>query len=57
MKNRIEEINSIINIIHALCEKSGITLIPYELKNGVYVTGVHDEIENKTYALKLVESN
>ena len=57
MENRIEEINGVINIIHSLCEKSEITLVPYKTKNGIYVTGVHDNTTNKTYILTLSNSN
>ena len=57
MENRIEEINSVINIIHSLCEKSEIALVPYKTKNGVYVTGIHDNTTNKTYILTLSNSN
>ena len=50
---RIDEINSVINMIQSICEKSKISLVPYKRKNGEYVIGVHDNIIDKTYIVAL----
>ena len=42
----------IINLIESMCIKNNISLVPYRLKNGTYITAIHDHLEDVTYALK-----
>lgn len=49
--DRKTEVQMISGILRALCIKNDISLVPYKLKNGTYITAVHDHIDNKTYAL------
>lgn len=49
--NRKIEVQMIINIIESMCIKNKISLVPYRLKNGTYVTAVYDHLENVDYVL------
>ena len=49
--NRKIEIQMVINLIEVMCKKNNISLVPYRLKNGTYVTSVYDHLEDVTYVL------
>lgn len=49
--NRKIEVQMIINLIESMCIKNNISLVPYRLKNGTYVTSVYDHLEDVTYVL------
>ena len=49
--NREIEIQMVMDLIQAMCEKNNISLVPYRLKNGTYVTSVYDHLEDVTYVL------
>lgn len=50
--NREIEIQMVMNLIQAMCIKNDISLVPYRLKNGTYITAIHDHLEDVTYTLK-----
>jgi hypothetical protein len=50
MNDRQEEINLAINMIYNICTETNICLIPKE-KNGVNFVAIHDNINNKDYAI------
>ncbi len=45
------EVQMIINIIESTCIKNNISLVPYRLKNGIYVTSVYDHLEDVNYVI------
>lgn len=53
MLNRKEHISDLINIIQGICWGAEISLVPYKCKDGTYVTGVHDHLEDKIYVLSI----
>lgn len=49
--NRKIEVQMIINLIESMCIKNNISLVPYRLKNGTYVTSVYDNLEDVNYVI------
>lgn len=41
----------IISLIESMCIKNNISLVPYRLKNGTYVTSVYDNLEDVNYVI------
>ena len=49
--NREIEIQMVMSLIQSMCIKNNISLVPYILKNGTYITAIHDHLEDAIYAL------